>query len=539
LPENGSKVPQIGTLDRSNSLPPIHLFAVATAILVGTALLTSACSNTKDSTDTNTPKSVIYKSETKENLELLERAKELLKTDKQKEAKQVIEKMLANDPNSANAHHCLAYIYFLANEQDKAITEYTRAIEINPQQADSWHARGEAYMEKKSFEQAAIDYSKALLINPAYHTWYRRSCAYLEQGFYEKAIADANQSIALNPKYSPPYLIKVSAEHKLGLKIEAEADLQKVKSLKVTNGYELGLRSDFLWEDSDPEAAAKDYTAIIDSLPKNSGWFYRRARCYLALEKPKEAHADFDLANKYEPNNDWYKDWNDTVDDLEYDLGHRAKTPAQQWAIACSSQLSATNGFGLHSLSGQALTEENKLAAAESMEEGWRITSRADLLTQLHYLNSEGGHDSLWQSYLRIKRGELRPEKVDHVARDVLRGDFKERMAVVDQYGDALGDRGLGAWDLCRYIYLVRRGYLLGLVSEKEAYRLMLPIAIKIQQKYSSWEQMNEEYLIGRKFWSYKEWKEGIDKSNRITKLLLTQKTSPWVTLPWKTKLHE
>ena len=518
------------------------IVSVGTIIVIGSALLTSACSNSGNSSDVNSfgansPQSGLPKSETKENLELLEQTKALLDAGKPEQATKVIEKMLVNDPNSANAHHCLGYIYHLADKQDKAIAEYTRAIEIKPQEADSWHARGESYMSKKLFEQAAMDYSKALMISPAYHTWYRRSCAYIEQGFYEKAIADAKQSIALNPKYAPPYLIKVSAERKLGLNSEAEADLLAAKSLNITNGYELGLRSEFLWEDGDPEGAAKDYTAIIDSQPKNSGWFYSRARCYLALEKVKEARADFDLANKYEPNNDWYSDWIETVDDLEYDLSHRVRTPAQQWALACSAQLFAANGHGLHSLSGRALTEANKLSKKQSLTRSWGITSRADLLNQLKNLNNGGGHDGLWQSYLRIKRGEIRPEQAAAVARDLLRGHFKERMAVIDEYGGVFGDRGLCAWDLCRYINLVRWGYLIGFVSEKEAYSLMMPVAIKIQKKYSSWEQMNEEYLIGRRFWSYKEWKDDIARTNRITKLLLTQKTSPWVTLPWKTKL--
>ncbi len=537
MSENGLKKLQNATIGRSSKAISLHLISAGTIIVVGSALLTSACSNSRNSSGANSPQSGLPKSETKENLELLEQAKALLDAGKQEQATKVVEKMLINDPNSANAHHCLGYIYHLAEKQDKALAEYTRAIEIKPQQADSWHARGESYMSKKLFEQAAMDYSKALMINPAYHSWYRRSCAYMEQGFYEKAIADAKQSIALNPKYAPPYLIKVSAERKLSLNSKAEADLLEAKSLKITNGNELALRSEFLWDDGDPEGALKDYTAIIDSQPKNSGWFYSRARCYLALEKVKEARADFDLANKYEPNNDLYRDWTKTVDNLEYDLSHRARTPAQQWAIACSAALFAMNGHGLHSLSGRAPTEANKLSKRQSLTQSWGITSRADLLNQLKELNNGGGHDSLWQSYLRVKRGEIQPEQAKDVATDLLRGQFKERMAVIDEYGDAVGDRGLCAWDLCRYINLVRWGYLIGFVSEKEAYSLMMPVAKKLQQKYSSWEQMNEEYLIGRRFWSYKEWKNDIARTNRTTKLLLTQKTSPWVTLPWKANL--
>ncbi|CAN5309833.1 hypothetical protein BH11CYA1_BH11CYA1_50550 [soil metagenome] len=511
---------------------------IITTIAIGSVLLTTACSKPADAPTSNSQQSVAPKAETKENLELLKKVKALLDGEKYDQAKTVVEKMLANDANSANAHHCLAYIYHQTEKLDKAIDEYTRALEINPQEADSWHARGNSYLKKKLYEKAAIDFSKALMIHPAHYTWYLRSCAYLEQGLYEKAIADANQSIALNSNYAPAYLTKVSAERKLGLESEAATDLAQAKSLKLTDGYQLSIREEFLSEDADLEAAVTDCTAIIKLFPMSSDWHYTRARCYLDLEKVKEARADFDLANKYDPKNDWYDDWAATVNNIEYDLSHRAKTPAQQWAIACSSMLFATNGQGLHSLSGRAFTEENKRSKQIALEEVWGVSSRVDLLTALQNLKNNGGHNYLWQTYIKIKKGEIKPGDVKEVAEDILSGEFKERLAVVSEYGDTFGDRGISAWDLCRYVNLVRGGYLLGLVSEKEAYDLIMPVAMKIQQTYSSWEQMNDEYLIGRKFWSHKEWQEDTLKTTRITKRLLTQKSSPWVALPWDTDLN-
>jgi hypothetical protein len=48
---------------------------------------------------------------------------------------------------------------------------------------------------------------------------------------------------------------------------------------------------------------------------------------------------------------------------------------------------------------------------------------------------------------------------------------------------------------------------------------------------------MGEEYLIGRKFWDEESWKEDNDRYIEINKYLLSCKSSPWVYLPWNTKL--
>ncbi len=513
------------------------IVSVGTIIAVGFALLTSACTNSKNSVGANSAQSSIPYSETKENLEFLERAKAYIAVGKYEQANEILTKILSNTPNSASAHHCRGYIYSQTNKQDQAIAEYSRALELNSQEGDSWHARGESYMAIGSYEKAVLDYSKAIAINPVYYSWYRRSCAYLKQDDFRKAIEDANQSLKINPEFAPSYLNKVVAERKLGMDKAAVADLAKTKALKVNGSYALNERADFLWNEGEPLLAIADLDQLVRLLPTFSSAYFTRARCYLALEKPEQAKVDFVTASRYDPHSDAYASWLKQTADLEYDLANKAKTPAQQWAIACGALLFATNGHGIHSLAGQAITEANKSAQAKSIYQWWRIRTREDLLAQLQYLKNGGGHDGLWQTYVKVKRGEIKPDQAAVLAQDLINGSYKERMQIVRQYDDKLGSRGLSTWDNCRYINLVRWGYLLGFVSEKEAYDLIMPIADRIQKSCNSWQQMNDEYLIGRKFWSLAQWKEDQENNDRIVKLLLTQKTSPWATLPWKTKL--
>jgi Flp pilus assembly protein TadD len=48
----------------------------------------------------------------------------------------------------------------------KAISDYTKALEINPRDAEAYYNRGIAYGEKGQYDEAISDYNKALEINP-------------------------------------------------------------------------------------------------------------------------------------------------------------------------------------------------------------------------------------------------------------------------------------------------------------------------------------------------------------------------------------
>ena len=51
-------------------------------------------------------------------------------------------------------------------EFDKAIADYTRAIELAPNAADVYYNRGSAYHEKGKYDRAIDDYIKAISLDP-------------------------------------------------------------------------------------------------------------------------------------------------------------------------------------------------------------------------------------------------------------------------------------------------------------------------------------------------------------------------------------
>jgi tetratricopeptide (TPR) repeat protein len=49
---------------------------------------------------------------------------------------------------------------------DQAISDFTKALEINPRLAEAYYNRGIVYSEKGQLDQAISDFTKALEINP-------------------------------------------------------------------------------------------------------------------------------------------------------------------------------------------------------------------------------------------------------------------------------------------------------------------------------------------------------------------------------------
>jgi len=64
-------------------------------------------------------------------------------------------------PNDAEACYNRGNAYSLKGEYDKAIADYTKAIEINPKYAKAYYNRGLAYYLKKEYDKAWEDVYKA------------------------------------------------------------------------------------------------------------------------------------------------------------------------------------------------------------------------------------------------------------------------------------------------------------------------------------------------------------------------------------------
>jgi len=90
--------------------------------------------------------------------------------------------------------------YFNLGEYDKAIHDFTRAIEKEKNYVFAYAERGLAWEKKGSHEKALEDYNKAIEINPQYIIAIKyRAAIWQSMGEYAKAIDDYNKVIEIDP----------------------------------------------------------------------------------------------------------------------------------------------------------------------------------------------------------------------------------------------------------------------------------------------------------------------------------------------------
>src|SRR3990172_4271982 len=101
---------------------------------------------------------------------------------------------------------------------DQAISDLSKAIEINPRYAEALTNRANAYASKGQYDEAISDYNKAIEIYPRLpETYNNLGIAYGKgKGLHDKAISDFNKGIELNPEYPDVYFNKAQLCEKTG-----------------------------------------------------------------------------------------------------------------------------------------------------------------------------------------------------------------------------------------------------------------------------------------------------------------------------------
>ena len=142
--------------------------------------------------------------------------------------------LIEKDPNNVSYYEKRAEIYIDQGKYDKAIADYSNAIELNPERA--WYCakyyakRAEIYIELKEYNKAIFDYSEAIELNPGDAGRYRsRANVYVELKEYNKAISDYSKFIEIYPKNYDAYCKRASVWIELGKIEEAKIDLRKAK----------------------------------------------------------------------------------------------------------------------------------------------------------------------------------------------------------------------------------------------------------------------------------------------------------------------
>ncbi|MHC4157500.1 MAG: DUF1266 domain-containing protein [Planctomycetota bacterium] len=219
-----------------------------------------------------------------------------------------------------------------------------------------------------------------------------------------------------------------------------------------------------------------------------------------------------------------------------FDEGQVVVTGAKAWALGCAAVLTERNHDQHDLLGGEPRTKRNIEGKKKLLDEWWGITSRGDLFDSLLSLHTWGHRERFKQggNYIENLSEEQYKDFLEQNKDDEQK---LQEIKVVRKYYKELGEKGLWGWDYSRYICLCRWGYMVGYISEDEAWEKIIPAAKILQEKFDSWEDLGRNFLIGRQFWSYKHTKESGYLFEDAYLRLLDIPSSPWNKYSWNMDL--
>ena len=125
--------------------------------------------------------------------------------------------------------------YLNKGDYDWAITECTRALQMDPNYFDAYYNRGLAYYYKGKYDRAISDNTKAIELKPETNAAYiNRGLAYCAKGNYDQAIADYNVILGRYPEFAMAYNNRAIAYYYKKDYTNAWNDVHKAEQL----GYE-------------------------------------------------------------------------------------------------------------------------------------------------------------------------------------------------------------------------------------------------------------------------------------------------------------
>lgn len=194
----------------------------------------------------------------------------------------------------------LAYITFTSAQYwENSDTLWTNVIEKYP---NHYFAYGNRANDEPDPQKAITDYTKCIDLNPGFYEAYNnRGLKYYQLRDFEKALQDFNKTLEINPKY-------VKANINLGMLYTNAGKNQEAlqafnRAIQSDSGNELAYfnRGALFLIMNDMNRALDDFNRAIE-INQNVHQFYEeRGRTYLILNKKRLAKKDFETALKLNP----------------------------------------------------------------------------------------------------------------------------------------------------------------------------------------------------------------------------------------------
>jgi len=149
------------------------------------------------------------------------------------EARARLEKALALKPNFPTAQRNLGNALLRLELAEQAIAAFMRAIQLKPDDADAYCNRGVAEMMLKRYEAAVVSAERALALRPRhFDAMVGKGLAHLELRHFEVAEAAFNAALTIKPDMAELLAHRGRLHLLLGRRAQAEADFDAAAALE-------------------------------------------------------------------------------------------------------------------------------------------------------------------------------------------------------------------------------------------------------------------------------------------------------------------
>jgi tetratricopeptide (TPR) repeat protein len=192
--------------------------------------------------------------------------------------------------------------YFAKGEDDHALADYDRAIQLKPDFDSAYVRRGLAYHDRGQYDRAIADFDQAIRLRPDNVDAYdgRASAAY-QDGAYDAALHDLDWLIARRPRDVPTYIKRASTYSKLEDHDRAIADIDRAMELAPDDAVVWYARGTTYYLKGDFDRAFEAYDRAIAIKPDSADFYLGRGGIHVIRSDFDRAMADYDKAVELKP----------------------------------------------------------------------------------------------------------------------------------------------------------------------------------------------------------------------------------------------
>lgn len=207
-------------------------------------------------------------------------------------------------------------------------------------------------------------------------------------------------------------------------------------------------------------------------------------------------------------------------------------------AVATSAIYSKNNGLPydsfLHIDAIISMIDGVAEGTKDGLSQWWGINSREDALRVIKWLREEG-HRKEYDSLVNLISHATKEEYDQTLEQYKDDEDLINKLKFVKDHYQQTGDKSILAWDFCRLANIVQGCYIAGYITKEEAWNEIMYASKICQDNFTSWEDMANNFLLGREYWSGAADKQFTDSVN----WLVANSESPWLICKWDLSLEK